>query len=489
MPTTPDFGGTSSDLIKSVSSTPDYGLPFVPDIDFAVKDPTVIIAEVIADYESAFQTLTGIIKTLAPGDPVRLFLLVVCHWLSHQRTLIDFTGKMNLLKYAHGDYLDNLAALHGDRALRLQAQAAMTTLRFTLTAALAFSATIPAGTLCQAPDGISFQTLTDGFIPTGSTEVDVTAQAVVAGVIGNNFTPGQINSIINWNQPFGVNVVNTTLTTGGADAETDDQYRYRIWLAIESYSTCGPHDAYEFWALSADPSIIQAVVYSAPAIAGEVWIYPLCTGGTLPTQAILDAVLASCSDVTRRPVSDYVSVFPPSVVSFSVNVDYWILSTNQVLEGTIQENVQAAVLAWIQWQRSYVSRDINGDELIKRCLEAGAKRIVINQPMPNFQSMAYNQLAVCDPTAAPSDQSFSDGANTSGTAIWSSASANFVQSDIGLSITGTNIPVGTTILSVQSQTQCTLSANTLAGAASNLAFIIHARVAAVVINYKGLEDA
>jgi len=188
-------------------------------------------------------------------------------------------------------------------------------------------------------------------------------------------------------------------------------------------------------------------------------------------------------------VSDYVSVFPPSVVSFSVNVDYWILSTNQVLEGTIQENVQAAVLAWIQWQRSYVSRDINGDELIKRCLEAGAKRIVINQPMPNFQSMAYNQLAVCDPTAAPSDQSFSDGANTSGTAIWSSASANFVQSDIGLSITGTNIPVGTTILSVQSQTQCTLSANTLAGAASNLAFIIHARVAAVVINYKGLEDA
>jgi len=401
MPTTPDFGGTSSDLIKSVSSTPDYGLPFVPDIDFAVKDPTVIIAEVIADYESAFQTLTGIIKTLAPGDPVRLFLLVVCHWLSHQRTLIDFTGKMNLLKYAHGDYLDNLAALHGDRALRLQAQAAMTTLRFTLTAALAFSATIPAGTLCQAPDGISFQTLTDGFIPTGSTEVDVTAQAVVAGVIGNNFTPGQINSIINWNQPFGVNVVNTTLTTGGADAETDDQYRYRVWLAIESYSTCGPHDAYEFWALSADPDIIQCVVHSAPEIAGEVWLYPLMREGQLPSPEVLALVLATCSANTRRPITDYVSVFAPTVVTYALNMDYYVSQNNEVLLATIQANVQQAVADWILWQRSYVSRDLNCDELRKRCLEAGAKRIVVHSPTPDFQVMNYNQLACHTDTTAP----------------------------------------------------------------------------------------
>src|SRR5580765_7939560 len=106
------------------ASAPAYGLPFVPDIDFAVKDPTVIANEVILDYQAAFLALTGIAKTLAPGDPVRLHLLVVCHWLSHQRTLIDFTGKQNLLKYARDEYLDNLAALHGQRTLRLQASAA-----------------------------------------------------------------------------------------------------------------------------------------------------------------------------------------------------------------------------------------------------------------------------------------------------------------------------------------------------------------------------
>src|SRR5215472_18157462 len=122
---------------------PIFGLPFVPDIDFAVKDPAIIVQEVIADYEAQFLALTNIAKALAPGDPVRLHLLVVCDWLSQQRVIIDFTGKNNLLKYATDAYLDNLAALLGVRTLRLQAQPALTTLRFTLTAALSTSAVIP----------------------------------------------------------------------------------------------------------------------------------------------------------------------------------------------------------------------------------------------------------------------------------------------------------------------------------------------------------
>ena len=473
-----------------VQVVPQYGVDFVPDIDFAVKDPNVIASEVIADYQTAFQSLTNIAKTLAPADPVRLFLLVVCDWLSQQRVIIDFTGKMNLLKYAHDAYLDNLAALHGDRALRLQSAPATCTLQFTLTTPLAFDATIPQGTQCAASITI-FATIVDATIPAGQTQTTVQAQAVAPGSSGNGFLPGQVNFVLDWNQAWAVFVTNTDTTAGGTDVETDDQYRYRIWLAIESYSTCGPHDAYEFWALSADPSIIQAVIYSAPEIAGEVWIYPLCTGGTLPSQEILNAVLATCSDVKRRPVTDYVSVFPPTIVPFTVNIDYWVLTDNQVLLATIQANVTAAVNAWILWQRSFVSRDINGDELIKRCLEAGAKRIVINQPTPNFQVMNYNQLAVCDPTSAPADQSFTDGVNTSGTAIWQSASANFQSSDSGLTITGTNIVAtpATTILSVQSPTQCTLSQNTISGTGSGLAFTIHARVPPLVVTYQGLEDA
>jgi phage-related baseplate assembly protein len=400
--TDPPILGTPPSVIVAAGnpSAPNYGLPWVPDIDFAVKDPAVIVNEVILDYQAAFLTLTGIAKTLAPGDPVRLFLLVVCHWLSHQRTLIDFTGKQNLLKYAAGDYLDQLAALHGQRTTRLVAAPALTTLRFTIAATLAFSATIPKGTLCQAANSVVFQTLVDGVIPVGQTTVDVPAAATTPGIIGNGFAPGQVQGVINWNQPYAISVTNTVVTAGGSDAENDEQYRYRVWLAIESYSTCGPHDAYEFWALSAHPDIIQAVIYSAPDIAGEVWIYPLLRGGQLPTQPILDVVYAICSARTRRPLTDYVSVFAPTVFTYRLNMDYWVLEDNEVLLDQIQANVQQAVADWILWQRSYVSRDINCDELKKRCLQAGAKRIVVHTPTPEFQVMAYNQLACHDETPA-----------------------------------------------------------------------------------------
>jgi len=382
-----------------VQIVPQYGVDLVPDIDFAQKDPAIIASEVISSYQDAFKALTGIAKILAPGDPVRLHLLAVCAWLSQQRVVIDFTGKMNLLKYAHDAYLDNLAALYGDRAIRLSASAATCTLQFTLATPLAFDALIPQGTLCQAGSEV-FITDTNCVIAAGQTTNTVTATCQDTGSVGNGYLPGQVNYIMNWNQQWVPTVTNLDTTAGGGDTETDDQYRYRVWLAIESFSIAGPHDAYEFWALSADPSIIQAVVYSAPNIAGEVWIYPLikdAAGIPQPaTPEICQKVLAMCSAKTRRPVADYVSVFPPTEVAYTVNVDYWVLSSNEVLLPSIQQNVTDAVMAWILWERSYVSRDINGDELIKRCLEAGAKRIVINQPTTNFHTMAYNQLATCD---------------------------------------------------------------------------------------------
>ena len=402
----PSNGGGNGTIIitskpSSDPSEPNYGLPLVPDIDFAVKDPAVIVGEVILDYQSAFLTLTGIAKTLAPGDPVRLHLLVVCHWLSQQRVLIDFTGKQNLLKYAKGDYLDNLAALYGQRTMRLPAAAALTTLRFTIAAPVSFDASIPKGTLVQAPNSIVFETLTSGFIDTGEVSVDVPARCTTVGVLGNGFAEGQINGVINWNQPWSIEVTNVDVTAGGSEKENDEQYRYRVWLAIESFSTCGPHDAYEFWALSAHADIIQAVVHSEPNIAGEVWIFPLLKNGEIPNQAILDLVKAVCSADTRRPLTDYVSVFAPTVFKYHLDMDYYILAINEVLQDTIHANVAQAVQDWILWQKSFVSRDINTDELRKRCLEAGAKRIVVRSPTPGFQPMNYNQLAVHDPLVTP----------------------------------------------------------------------------------------
>lgn len=400
-PQQPPSGGNGSGWVvvstngqSSAPDAPQYGLDYVPDIDFAVKDPTIIEQQVITDYEAAFLALTNIAKTLAPADPVRLHLLTVVNWLSHQRIIIDFTGKSNLLKYAKEDYLDNLAALHGQRALRLPASPARTTLRFTLETQLAYGVIIPKGTQVQAPNAITFETIEDGMIPMTALACDVHAKALEVGSHGNGFVPGQINTVVNWNLPFALTVSNITESEGGSEKEDDEQYRYRVWLAIESYSTCGPRDAYEFWALSAHPEIIQCVVHSEAAIAGEVHLYPLMKGGLLPTQDILDLVYAKCSADTVRPLTDWVFVHAPTVFPYTLDMIYYVVDDNEVLLDSISKGVAQAVADWILWQKSYVGRDINCDELRKRCLQAGAKRIAINTPTPQFQSLLYNQLAV-----------------------------------------------------------------------------------------------
>ena len=81
--------------------------------------------------------------TLYPGDPVRLFLETIAYVISYQRSLIDFTGKMNLLAYSTGDYLDHLGAFVG--VTRLSAASAICTVRFTLSAVQSGSIIIPSG--------------------------------------------------------------------------------------------------------------------------------------------------------------------------------------------------------------------------------------------------------------------------------------------------------------------------------------------------------
>ncbi|MDR1978307.1 MAG: hypothetical protein LBQ42_06205, partial [Synergistaceae bacterium] len=84
--------------------------PTLPDIVFAERDPATIERELINGYEQAYQLQYGEERRLYPGDPVRLFLESVAFELVHQRQLIDYAGKMNLLAYSAENYLDHLGA-------------------------------------------------------------------------------------------------------------------------------------------------------------------------------------------------------------------------------------------------------------------------------------------------------------------------------------------------------------------------------------------
>lgn len=365
--------------------------PGLDDISFAGKDPAEIEEAVITGYESA----AG--RSLAKGDPVRLFLEAVALVIIQQRALIDYTGKQNLLAYAEGNKLDHLSAYLG--VTRLAASSAATTLRFTLSEAQPAAIIIPAGTRVSPGGGeLLFATVEDFEIPAGETEALILAQCETAGTAGNGFVAGQVRKLVD-PFPWEMTVTNITETSGGADVENDENLRERTQIAPESFSVAGPKGEYIFHARSAHQSIVDVAVLGPDDSTeehvikpGNVEIYPLLTDGKLPSQEILDAVLEACSAEDVRPDTDYVHVLTPQIVFYDLSVSYWIDRTNATRAASIQSAVQQALEGWIAWQRTRLGRDINPSELTRRMVAAGAKRVEIASPF--FTVLSAREVAI-----------------------------------------------------------------------------------------------
>jgi phage-related baseplate assembly protein len=365
--------------------------PALPDIVFAERDPAVIERELINGYEQAYQLQYGVERKLYPGDPVRLFLESVAFELIHQRQLIDYTGKMNLLPYSEGDNLDHLGALLG--VTRLPAQTALTTLKFTLSEPQTGTSVIPMGTRATPGGGdIVFATTKAAELHEGGTEIEIPASCLISGTAGNGFLPGQVKKIVD-PFPWQMSVENITVSYGGADVESDENFRERIQIAPESFSVAGARNAYVSWARAAHQSITDVAVVGPPETEpGNVEIYPLMTGGELPTQEILDLVYETCNAEDIRPLTDYVHALSPVPVPYTLELRYWIERRNATHVTAIQAAVEAAVKGWILWQRAKIGRDLIPSELVHRVQAAGAKRVTVTSP--GYVALNYKQLAV-----------------------------------------------------------------------------------------------
>lgn len=356
----------------------------LPLVSFAQRDAATIEASIITTYEA----VAG--RQLSPGDPVRLFLEAMAAVIINQRSIIDYAGKQNLLSYAEGEFLDALGALVlGPEGGRLPAQPALTTVRFTLSAAQPGTFTVPVGTELAGAN-LLFKTSELLEIPAGSLTGDVLVEAVVPGTGGNGVLAGQIITLV-VPLPFVASVTNLTATTGGADIESDDNFYQRIRLAPDSFSVAGPEGAYIFWARTANQAIIDVSVYSLVPEPGRVYVRPLLTGGELPGSEVLDQVEAVLSADDIRPLTDELVVLAPVAEDYAIDIDYWISSESVTEVSNIQAQVTAAVEDYRLWQRTKIGRDINPDELVQRVKNAGAKRVVVTSPV--FTVLDATQVA------------------------------------------------------------------------------------------------
>lgn len=207
--------------------------------------------------------------------------------------------------------------------------------------------------------------------------------------------------------------------------ESDDDYRARLLIAVDSYSTAGPEAAYRYHVLSAgavkDVSVISptfdrltltteqeaalptgAQVYvpvddlglTNPTPASVVITVLSHDGDGTPTPELLAAVTEKLNDDVR-PLTDNVIVQAPTTFNYTVNAALTVYAGFN--QGNIQAAAQTSLDAWIDSQHM-LGRDITVTGIKSALLVPGVHDITLNYT-PDSVDLVTN-LIVADTEVA-----------------------------------------------------------------------------------------
>lgn len=338
---------------------------------FVSTDTGALVSSLVAGYER----ITG--TSVQPASPEKLFIQWVADIIIQERIINNYTGNQNIPSRAEGENLDALGELFY-ASQRPAAQPAVCTERFYISEAQETAILIPMGTrVTDASNTLVWETVEDVYVSIGSTYADVQIQCQTAGVVGNDYTAGQINTIIDLFNYYD-HCENTTASDDGADAATDDEYYGLMRASQDAYSTAGPKGGYIYIAKQVSTEIAD-VVANRPS-AGKVDLYVLMDDGSIAQTETKNAVLAACSADTVRPLTDDVAVKDPQTVEYNISFTYFIPSDAAVSSSEIEAAVNAAVDQFVSWQCAKLGRDINPSYLIGLLMQTGIKRVVLTSP-------------------------------------------------------------------------------------------------------------
>lgn len=368
-----------ADSTKKLQDYPD--VTFIEELSFAQLQE-----QMIRDYEERYQELTGKETRLAAADPYRMILYTCAVALYQGYQHVDKAGKMALLKYSTGAYLDNIGAWKG--VVRKEAEAAQVLIRFTLAEAISQTAIIPKGVRIK---GLSlyFETVKQAEILPGNLFVDVYAACQTTGTAGNGFREGEINLLVD-PLPYTLQAVNVGVSFGGTDRETDEALTERIYLSPSSYSTAGPASAYEYWVRTFSNSIGECRILSENP--GEVDIYVTADNG-VPDESFMQQLTDYLENHNLRPLTDHVVVKKPDTVTYDIELTYYISNENRDTEETIKHAVETAGNTFAAWQKK-IGRDITPSRLIYEVMQAGAQSVEVVKPI--YTKLEQSQIAIAD---------------------------------------------------------------------------------------------
>lgn len=360
------------------------------DFDFVETDSAKIYTAIIGAL------MDNCNEALYPGDERRIFgEALVAVFVS---LYSEFNDKMQqrTLRYARGTVLDAIGERYGVE--RLPASAASATFRFSVSEAQTENIIIPAGTRITSDGSVYFATQEAAVLEAGEIYIDLLGVCMEGGEQYNGFAAGTIATLVDL-IPYISGVQNTTASTGGDDGEPydedgDERYRERIRLAPATQSTAGPESAYRFFAMSADPNIIDVAVDCPEDEPNTVNLYPLMVGGMLPDETTLQKVVDMLADDVR-PMTDKVSVLVPEQVEYEVEIKYYCTKADEATTIQAVEGNGGALDLYNEWQAAALARDINPDQLRRLILApaSGTGALRVDVVKPAFAELSKMQVA------------------------------------------------------------------------------------------------
>ena len=343
-----------------------------PEYQFIPTDTGAVEALVTEVYEKILGT------TVRPGSPDRLFIQWVSSVLVQERVLMNYAANQNIPSRAEGENLDALAELTNCRP-RPEAESAVCTVRFHISQALPTAVLIPAGTrVTDTGGGLVWATFEDARITPGKTSVDAAVRCQTAGIVGNGYVPGQINAVVDLYDYYD-HCENITVSGGGVDRATDEEYYELMRASMDSYSCAGSMGGYIYFAKQVSTEIIDVITASPDP--GVVKLYVLMKGGEPAGWETKNAVLAACGADDVRPMTDVVYVEDPEIVPYDIAFTYYTQTGSPKSGAGIAAELQAAVNEYAAWQCAKLGRDINPSRLQSLLMGTGIKRVELTSPV------------------------------------------------------------------------------------------------------------
>lgn len=172
--------------------------------------------------------------------------------------------------------------------------------------------------------------------------------------------------------------------------EKDEDFKRRIQLSFEAFTTAGSEASYIFHGLSADGQVADITALSPSE--GVVDIYVLARTGTGEADStLLSKVNAALNAKTVRPLTDYVQVYSVQVINFSVVAEL-ILFTGPD-QALVLVNAQTELDNYLANSRSN-GVDITISGLHHALHQAGVQKVNLISPSADVVIQAH-QVAYC----------------------------------------------------------------------------------------------